>query len=567
MKDLDSSLLDRITDGFVALNQDWQFVFVNSQAAAILGRDRHELLRMNIWDEFPILVGEPSYAACHQAMTQQAPAQLERYSAELDKWIENRIYPAPDGLTIFFTNITERKTAEVRLRQYQDIFNLAEIGLVIGTGDGTTLETMNPAFARMHGYEVTELMGRAVLDLYAPEEQHRVPNLIRRTDEIGHHVYESLHLHRDGTTFPVSVDTTAVRDAAGHILYRIVNVTDISERNQAEKALTAAALRLETLLANIQAGVIVEDSQGQIVLVNRAFCEMMGFETSPAALIGANVPRLARQTSLTFPDPEAFMARARLLRQRQEAVESEELRLTDGRVWERDYVPVFPGGEGDGYGGHLWLFRDVTERRRIEQQVQDDALVLASQRAELEKTNASLTAANAQLGEANARLEALATTDDLTGLLNHRVFAERIREEWLRARRYKEPLSLVLLDVDHFKAYNDSFGHLAGNEVLRSLADILHENARETDLVARFGGEEFVVVLPHTVAAEAMNIAERIRAGVETHAWNLRLLTVSLGVCELAQAMDDAAALIHCADLAMYKSKTDGRNRVTQGQA
>ena len=565
MKDLDSSLLDRITDGFVALDQDWRFVFVNSQAADILGRDRHELLGQNIWAEFPEEDGSVFHQACHQAMVQQTPTQIDRYSPNRDRWIENRIYPAPDGLTIFFTDITERKRTEESLRQYQDIFNLAEIGLVIGTGDGTTLERMNPAFARMHGYEVSELLGHPVLDVYAPEERPRLPALIRRTEEVGHHVYESLHLHRDGTTFPVSVDTTAVKDEKGGVLYRIVNVTDVTERSQTESSLAAAALRLETLLANIQAGVIVEDSQGQLVLANQAFCTKMGFEASPYALVGANVPRLAQQTSLMFPDPEAFMARARLLRQRQEPVVSEELRLLDGRVWERDYVPVFPGGEGDGYGGHLWLFRDVTERRRIEQQVKGDAVVLAFQRAELEKTNADLTAANTQLGEANARLEALATRDDLTGLLNHRVFAERLREEWLRARRYREPLSLIMIDVDRFKAFNDAFGHLPGNIVLRQVAAVLRGEVRETDILARFGGEEFVAILPHTEGAEAMDIAERIRAAVEAHGWDLRPVTVSAGVCELSEAMEDVAALIHCADLAMYRSKAKGRNRVTRG--
>ena len=570
MKDLDSSLLDRITDGFVALDQDWRFVFVNSQAAAILGCDRHELLRKNVWDEFPVLALEPFYQACHQAMAQQTAAQLERYSAKLDKWIENRIYPAPDGLTIFFTNITERKTTEARLHQYQEIFHLAEIGLVIGTGDGTMLETMNPAFAQMHGYEVRELLGRPVLDLYAPEERHRVTHLIRRTDELGHHVYESLHLHRDGTTFPVSVDTTAVRDEDGGVLYRIVNVTNITERRQSEKALMAAALRLETLIANIQAGVIVEDSQGQLVLVNQAFCEMMGFEAAPSALVGANVPRLAQQTSLMFPGPEAFMARARLLRQHQEPVVSEELCLSDGRVWERDYVPVFPGGEG--YGGHLWLFRDVTERKRIEQQVKDDAFALMSQRGKLEKANAELAAANAKLeeanakfGEANVRLEVLARVDELTGLMNYRMFAERVQEEWLRARRYGEPLSLIMIDVDRFKAFNDDFGHLQGNSVLRQVAEVLRGEVRETDILARFGGEEFVAILPHTDGTEAMTIAERIRVAVAGYRWNSRPVTVSLGVCELSKEMNDVAALIHCADLAMYQSKTNGRNQVNRG--
>ncbi len=315
MKELETGLLERITDGFVALDRDWRFVFVNHQAAHLLGCDRYELLGKNIWDDFPVLLDEAFHPVCHQAMAQQVPSQLERHSARLARWIENRIYPAPDGLTIFFTDVTARKTAETRLRQYQDIFNRAEIGLVIGTGDGTTLQEMNPAFARMHGYDAEELRGRPVADVYAPEVRGQLPAFIRRTEERGHHVYESRHLRKDGSTFPVVVDTTAVKDDDGKALYRIVNVTDVTERRGAEKALLASALRLETLIANIQAGVMVEDSQGQLVLANERFCDMMGLGTAPAALTGANVARLAGGTSLLFADPEAFMARARFLRQ------------------------------------------------------------------------------------------------------------------------------------------------------------------------------------------------------------------------------------------------------------
>ena len=262
MKESELRLLDRITDAFVALDEDMRVIFINAQAAELLGRDRLDLLGRNLWDAFPHLVGGPFHVACLQAMTAQAATRIERYSPELGRWIENRLYPSPDGLTILFTDITERKSQEASLRQYQDIFRLAEIGLVIGTGDGATLEVMNPAFARMHGYEAEQLEGRPVADVYAPEARAELPSHVRRTEEVGHNVYESLHLHRDGTTFPVSVDTTAVRDGEGRVLYRIVNVTDTTERRQAEAALRAAALRLEALIGSIQAGVIVEDDAG-----------------------------------------------------------------------------------------------------------------------------------------------------------------------------------------------------------------------------------------------------------------------------------------------------------------
>ncbi len=103
--------------------------------------------------------------------------------------------------------------------------------------------------------------------------------------------------------------------------------------------------------------------------------------------------------------------------------------------------------------------------------------------------------------EANAQLAALAVTDGLTGLKNHRAFKERLAEEFHRAARYQLPFALLLLDVDHFKTYNDAFGHPAGDDVLRRVGVLLRENVRDTDFAARYGGEEVVVLLPFTGAA------------------------------------------------------------------
>ncbi len=219
-------------------------------------------------------------------------------------------------------------------------------------------------------------------------------------------------------------------------------------------------------------------------------------------------------------------------------------------------------------------FRDITLRWQAEQRLTDYSVVLEFQKAqmeqanrEMERANAELARANAKLARANAELEALATRDALTGLFNHRVLGERLSEEVRRAQRYGEPLSLILLDVDQFKEYNDTFGHLAGNAVLRQLAHILHDNVRETDLAARFGGEEFALILPHTACAEALEMAERIRAGIENSVWQDRPVTASFGVCALTDGMADAAALVTCADKALYHAKASGRNQVADGNS
>lgn len=167
-----------------------------------------------------------------------------------------------------------------------------------------------------------------------------------------------------------------------------------------------------------------------------------------------------------------------------------------------------------------------------------------------------------ELAEANARLEALATTDGLTGLLNARAFHDRLREECARALRHGRSLSLVLLDVDRFKAYNDDFGHPAGDEALRRVGETLRGQTRGYDVAARYGGEEFALLLPNTSGHEATLVADRARRAVADQDWPLRGVTVSAGVAELPRHTEAAEALLEAADRALYVAKSSGRDRI-----
>lgn len=214
------------------------------------------------------------------------------------------------------------------------------------------------------------------------------------------------------------------------------------------------------------------------------------------------------------------------------------------------------------------------QRREAEQQMRDYNVVLEFQKQEMERANTQLEDANTQLEDANTQLEqantqlaTLAATDALTGLCNRRALSDRLAAEFGRARRYGSPLSLLMMDVDQFKQYNDTFGHPAGDRVLRTVGHMLHDQARLTDLPARYGGEEFAVVLPETDALGALVAAERIRRALESHAWPLRPVTVSIGVCTLHSGLADADALLAAADSALYRSKAAGRNRVTHSDA
>lgn len=182
---------------------------------------------------------------------------------------------------------------------------------------------------------------------------------------------------------------------------------------------------------------------------------------------------------------------------------------------------------------------------------------------ERENNKVALQKQRKALLEANEKLEKLATHDPLTGAKNRRAFNEKLDEEWSRARRYGTPLSLVMLDVDKFKLFNDSFGHPAGDAVLQRVASVLMAGIRATDFVARYGGEEFVLILTNTDADGAMILANRLRQNIENSPWKERQVTASLGIATLAPEHKVGAELLSAADGALYESKERGRNRVT----
>lgn len=167
----------------------------------------------------------------------------------------------------------------------------------------------------------------------------------------------------------------------------------------------------------------------------------------------------------------------------------------------------------------------------------------------------------------HARMVTLAATDALTGLFNRRTFDERFRAEFLRSQRFDKPFALALMDIDHFKYVNDTYGHAAGDAVLQALAMILKKQTRDVDVVARYGGEEFTVILPESDEAKAQAIAERIRRAVANAPFRLPggdaiTVTISIGVACYPSCTADANQMLEGADEAMYQAKQTGRNRV-----
>ena len=235
----------------------------------------------------------------------------------------------------------------------------------------------------------------------------------------------------------------------------------------------------------------------------------------------------------------------------------------------RQSVPfrVLVGLAFAGAAGGLFAFRTRALRRRKEELER----LVEARTEELRGTNLELESSQRKIQEANAALDRLSRTDPLTGLANRRHVEEALAREWSRQLREGGPLAVLMLDIDGFKAFNDTYGHQAGDECLRMVAKAIEASVRgPQDVPARYGGEEFIVVLPRSDLASASLVGERVRQKVEAlgivHKRSpcSSVVTVSVGAAATQPgAGESAEALIHRADDALYASKESGRNHVT----
>jgi diguanylate cyclase (GGDEF)-like protein len=199
---------------------------------------------------------------------------------------------------------------------------------------------------------------------------------------------------------------------------------------------------------------------------------------------------------------------------------------------------------------------DITDRKMLNEQIENQML-------EIHDTNLALEIQTNALAEANAQLESLAFTDGLTGIANHRSFQEELAKTFAASSPKHKRLSLMLIDVDKFKQYNDTYGHPSGDLVLKWVASTIRECCPTECLPARYGGEEFAVLCPDFDAMDVLTLAEKIRGAIEETLWPERPVTVSIGAVTHCERFEMPSELVTAADTALYSSKASGRNCVT----
>ncbi len=306
--------------------------------------------------------------------------------------------------------------------------------------------------------------------------------------------------------------------------------------------------RVQQALDTLAEGLLVLDEGGRVILANRAFAERTGLEKQQ--IHGT----LASELDWAPADDGTPLEYPWLQSGEDEAEEGEKLlhyRLSDGslRVFSTNNAPILAG---DGSRrGTLATFRDVTH--------------VEEHRAELEEMLSVLRCSRDEVKKKNRELEILATQDALTGCLNRRAFFEFFDQHWETCTRAGKPLACMMIDNDHFKQVNDTYGHQTGDHVLRMVSELLRDAFTGSGVVCRYGGEEFCVLLPEHDAAMAERLAERVRQQIE----QVRLdshqdlqITASIGVSDLSHDAEDPQDLINQADMCLYVAKRQGRNRV-----
>jgi diguanylate cyclase (GGDEF)-like protein len=350
----------------------------------------------------------------------------------------------------------------------------------------------------------------------------------------------------DGGRLGFSIDVTELVDNQRALEAARQDADRERERAAAENAL------LDDALESLPDGFALYDADDRLVLCNQRYREIYR-ETAPALVVGASFESILRygiergQYPQAADAPEAWLA-DRLQRHRQP-----------------DGVPILQELQGNRWlriderrtrsGGVAGVRTDVTEMVRTRQQ--------------LEALNHTVEAGAQALREANALLEQLSSTDALTGCANRRRFDARLHEEVQRAHRHAGTLALLLLDIDHFKLYNDRLGHPQGDRALQAVAAVLQQQARRPgEIVARYGGEEFAVLLPHAGIDDAVRVAERCLRAIDTLALphgaspTAAHMTLSIGVAALDTARrENAASLLQRTDAALYNAKAAGRAR------
>jgi diguanylate cyclase (GGDEF)-like protein/PAS domain S-box-containing protein len=405
--------------------------------------------------------------------------------------------------------------------------------MIIAVDKDRRITVFNHAAERTLGYRAAEVLGKPVDMIYSdPAESAAIQESVSRD---GYFSGEITNRCKDGTRLRNFISSSPLCNGKGKIIGSIGISHAMAEYRMAEEALRESERFLTTIFDSINDPFSIVDRTYRIVRANEAYAQMRGKHV--ADMIGRRCYEVLEKrrricggcvVKKTFDSSDP-------------CAKDKRMTSPDGEdIWVEIFT--YPILDDEGAVSHVIEYtRDITGRMKAEEEKR--RLI--------------------------GKLEYLSSTDMLTGLLNRRALMDKLAYEAGRARRYASDLSLILCDIDYFKQINDAYGHAVGDRVLRTIAGILRGSLREADIVGRYGGDEFMLVLPQTSIKGAEEFAERVRAGVEGTDVRIRSgktarISLSLGVTSVVKSGEDCniSALIRHADKALYTAKKTGRNKV-----
>lgn len=412
--------------------------------------------------------------------------------------------------------------------------------LLIDPATGRILDA-NQAALDFYGYSKPALCGMSVSDIHvagseqAPEERRKPLNM-----EKGYSTFS--HRLASGEERIVEVHSSPIVLGEKKILFSIIH--DITGRRQVYEELRQSEERYRTLFDNIMDGIYRSTHAGRFVDVNPAMVRMFGY-SNRGEMLAVDI-----KNELYFSPEERG---SHILDTGREEIEVYRMRRKDGsEIWVEDHG-YYVHDERGNILYHEGMLRDVTARKESE--------------AELHQAKDALEAAHRELEKAFERERQLARVDTLTGLNNRRHLFELAAHEFNMSLRYDSPLSVLMFDVDDFKLINDNYGHAVGDQTLQHLAQVVRAQLRTVDVLGRYGGDEFIILLPQTTAGEAQVLGERLHASVAAAQMEtgkgMFSLTISLGIAQTihhAAQPDSMEDLLLRADQALYAAKQGGRN-------
>ncbi len=546
-------LLDSIEDGLLILSTDGAIQFVNRGWLERLGLPAHDIIGKHVSalcsPTFSWLISNQLDRVVRRGTSTFESIHLDHQGHEVYVEVRAKLITHEDiqAILLQVRDISQRR----QLKHMRELMQFS----IEHTGDAIfwihrdgRIAYANEAACESLGYLPVEMLALRVADIdptmTEPAWQAHWNDIkSRRTFK-----FETQHRAQDGTAFPVEVSVNYLHYLGEE--FHCAFVRDISVRREQERALRQSERQYRELVESARSVVLRWSPEGLIIYINEYGEELFGYGREE--IIGRHVVNtITPETESTSRDLTVLMDDILKNTDQYRLNVNENMKKSGERVWLLwTNRPVFD--ESGNLVEVLSIGNDITQQRKAEEGLKQAYQLLQEQHADI-----------VALQE---ELQELAVRDPLTRVFNRRYLEETLGREVSRCERESQPLSIVMLDVDFFKGINDRYGHQAGDAVLQGLASFLVSRTRAEDVVCRYGGEEFIVVLPGSTLQHATERAEEWRAAFETKVFYFLEqeihLTISLGVSTLQRRGTPWSELITVADSALYLAKNKGRNRV-----